>query len=377
MCPSLSINVTMATSSPDDPVPAILSVLRGLLGSRAPPSVAVVCGSGLSGLSSSFEDALVVDYAALPGFPRTTVPGHASELVFGRLGATSVVAQRGRFHSYEGWTARQSTLAVRVFAALGCRVLVVTNAAGGVNPLFSVGDIMVIRDHISLPCLGGAHPLVGANDARFGPRFPAVNGVYAPALQAAAAAAARARGVERLLRGGVYFHVSGPSYESPAEIDMMRRLGGDAVGMSTAPEVIVAAHCGMAVLGLSLITNACLATGDVRTPPSHEEVLQATERSAHELQGLVEEVVRGLSAPGSAAGEVTGALALLPAPKAAAAFAASASASASAAPASAAPAPAAAGPALSGAARLALPAALAALCALALLRAVTAAARKS
>ena len=288
-------------ASLEDPLPAILTALRALLAAspgatpaaRA-PEVAVVCGSGLSRLSEALADALVVPYAALPGFPRAHVAGHASELVFGTLGGRGVVAQRGRFHAYEGWSARQSTLAVRLFAALGVRAVVVTNAAGGVDPAFSVGDVMVISDHISLPSLAGNHPLVGANDARFGERFPAVNGAYHAALQAAAHEAARKRGLSRLMRTGTYMHVSGPSYESPAEIRAMRALGAQAVGMSTAPEVIVAAHCGMAVLGLSLVTNQCLAPGDVRPPPTHEEVLRATENGARDVQAIVEDVVRGL-----------------------------------------------------------------------------------
>ena len=148
-------------------------------------------------------------------------------------------------------------LPVRVFAALGCRVMIATNAAGGVNADFRVGDVMVIRDHVSLPCLAGAHPLTGPNDERFGPRFPPLTAAYAPSLQAVAARVAAARGLAPFLRSGVYLHDSGPTYESPSEIAAMRRLGGDAVGMSTVPEVIVAAHAGMAVLGLSLITNQC------------------------------------------------------------------------------------------------------------------------
>ena len=148
-------------------------------------------------------------------------------------------------------------LPVRVFAALGCRVMIATNAAGGVNADYRVGDVMVIRDHVSLPCLAGAHPLTGPNDERFGPRFPPLNGAYPDALAALAKGVAGEMELGSALREGVYFHVSGPSYETPSEIAAFRKLGGDAVGMSTVPEVIAAAHAGMSVLGLSLITNQC------------------------------------------------------------------------------------------------------------------------
>lgn len=212
------------------------------------------------------------------------------------------------------------TLAVRVFAALGAKVLLVTNAglcartssltppflaaslppsrlsllccaAGGLNPSFRVADVMLITDHISLPCLSGHHPLVGPNDARFGPRFPPVNGIYNAGLQAALRTSAAELGLSPVLREGCYFHDSGPTYESPSEIRAMRVLGGDAVGMSTVPEVLVAAHAGMAVLGLSLITNECRAPGDTGVAPSHEEVLEASDKRAGDVQRLVAHVV--------------------------------------------------------------------------------------
>lgn len=186
---------------------------------------------------------------------------------------------------------QQVTVAVRVFAALGAKIMIATNAAGGVNKLFNVGDVMIIKDHISLPCLAGNHPLIGHNDARFGPRFPAVNNAYNESLRNIVVQSATALQLQQYLREGTYFHDSGPSYESPMEIHAMRVLGGDAVGMSTVPEVIVAVHSGMTVLGLSLITNKCVAPGDNTIPPSHEEVLAATDQRAKDMQALVAKCV--------------------------------------------------------------------------------------
>ena len=221
------------------------------------PTIAIVCGSGLSGLSERIQSPVRVAYSDIPFFPQSTVAGHGTELVFGQLGGCSVIAQRGRFHYYEGNSMSRVALPVRVFAALGCKVMIATNAAGGLNPAFRAGDVMVIRDHISLPCLTGAHPLTGPNDERFGPRFPPLTTAYSAKLQGIAEGVARSSGLGEYLRSGVYFHDSGPSYETPHEVAAMRILGGDAVGMSTVPEVIAAAHAGMAVLGLSLITNEC------------------------------------------------------------------------------------------------------------------------
>ena len=272
-----------------DPIPAILSYLRARVPSLTTHGldVAIVCGSGLSGLSSDIEDKIAIPYKDIPGFPLASVAGHGTELVFGTLGGVRVVAQRGRLHFYEGHTPSKVCLPVRVFASLGAKVMIATNAAGGVNKAFRVGDVMVIRDHISIPSISGAqHPLVGPNDARFGPRFPPMS-AYSRDLAAIAAQATRDAGLGACLREGTYMHVSGPTYETPAEIAAFRLLGGDAVGMSTVPEVIAAAHAGMAVVGLSLITNECRAPGDTGVPPSHEEVLEATDKRAKEMQGLV------------------------------------------------------------------------------------------
>ena len=279
-----------------DHLPEIVSHVRSALlkHNKQLPQIAIVCGSGLSELSSKILEPLSLPYSTIPNFPVSTVAGHGSELVFGTLGGKPVVAQRGRFHFYEGHPQSSVVIAVRLFAALGCKIMIATNAAGGVNANFSVGDIMIISDHISLPCLSGNHPLVGHNDDRFGPRFPAVNHIYHPELQNITSSVAKKRGLDKYLQKGTYFHDSGPTYESPMEILAMRRLGGDAVGMSTVPEVLVAAHSGMTVLGLSLITNQCLAPGDTRTPPSHEEVLESTKHRAEDMQGLVADIIQAV-----------------------------------------------------------------------------------
>lgn len=271
---------------------AQLRVLRACLPAAAlEVKVAIICGSGLSGLADALVGATAVPYTSLPGFPVPSVAGHGAELVFGELAGVRVVAQRGRFHSYEGHSPRVTVAPVRMFAALGARVLLVTNAAGGLNSAYRVGDIMLLRDHLSLPSLTCANALAGPNDERFGPRFASMTTAYLPALRSVAAEAAAAAGLGDAMREGVYAHVSGPAYETPAEVSALRTLGADAVGMSTAPEVIAASHAGLAVLGLSLITNACRASGDTGAPPTHEEVLAATAARAADLQTLVADIV--------------------------------------------------------------------------------------
>jgi len=212
-------------------------------------------------------------------------------LVFGKLGGKNVIAMKGRFHYYEGYTPQQVSLPVRVMAALGIKALIVTNAAGGANQHFSVGDLMVIKDQICAPGLAGLHPLVGKNDERFGPRFPAVNQVFDKEMADAVFTCSKRIGSRLKIQRGVYFGVSGPSYETAHEIGMIRTLRGDAVGMSTVFEILVAAHCGLRLLGLSLITNRCLGPDDDFKPPSHEEVLTAVKNGEQQVQALVSEVV--------------------------------------------------------------------------------------
>ncbi len=221
-------------------------------------------------------------YGDIPGFPCSHVAGHANELVLGKLGGRPVMAMRGRIHMYEGYSGAEVAFPVRVMQALGVRALVVSNAAGGLNPDFQTGDLMLIRDHIFLPGLAGHNPLRGPNEDSLGPRFPNMSDAYDANLRSLAQRAAGQR-----LREGVYMMVAGPSYETPAEYMALRAMGADAVGMSTCPEVIVARHMGVRVLGISLITNVLTGVG-----VSHEEVLAAAAAAADRFCDLVEGVLR-------------------------------------------------------------------------------------
>lgn len=277
------------TDQTPDFIPGIVSYIKTRVSKV--PDVGIICGSGLSGLAAEIKDPFVIKYEEIKGFPESTVAGHVGEMVFGELGGKYVVALKGRFHFYEGYPPAQVVISVRVLAALGIRLLVVTNAAGGVNPGYSVGDVMIIKDQIALPALAGHHPLVGRNDERFGPRFPAVSPALEPELQDTVEAVAKRTEVKLNIHRGVYFGVSGPSYETPHEIQLIRTLGGDAVGMSTVFEILTAAHSGVRVLGLSLITNKCKIPGDDTPAPTHEEVLAATKVSESQIQLLVSEFV--------------------------------------------------------------------------------------
>ena len=237
------------------------------------PTIGLILGSGLSGLAEQIAGADVIPYAEIPHFPVSTVAGHAGRLVIGALAGVTVCAMQGRFHFYEGYTMQQVTLPVRVMRRLGVTTLIVTNAAGGVNPAFQAGDIMAIEDHINLVGMAGANPLSGPNLEEFGPRFPPVNRVYTRRLRALAAEVAQEIGLN--LRRGVYIQLSGPNFETPAEIRMVRAWGADAVGMSTVAETVVAHHAGMEVLGLSTITNVAVDAPDADVEPSHEEVMDA------------------------------------------------------------------------------------------------------
>lgn len=233
-------------------------------------SVAIVLGSGLGGFAGDLTEATAIGYDEIPGFARATVEGHAGRLVIGKAGEVNVAAMQGRFHFYEGYSLQDVTFPIRVLKLLGVRTLVLTNAAGSLNVEFTPGSLMVITDHLNLL---GDNPLRGDNDERFGPRFPDLSTVYAPDLQNIVIEEGSAMGIE--LRRGVYAALSGPSYETPAEIHMVRALGADAVGMSTVPEAIVARHMGMNVIGISCITN--LAAGVSNRPIDHSQVMQIGE----------------------------------------------------------------------------------------------------
>jgi purine-nucleoside phosphorylase len=248
------------------------------------PKVALILGSGLGALAGELAEAVRAEYGEIPGFARSTVAGHAGRLVFGKLGGVPVVAMQGRFHYYEGIGPRQLAFPIWTMAALGAEALVVTNAAGGLNPQFQVGDLMLIADHINFT---GTNPLIGPNPERFGPRFPDMSRAYTPELRELARKTAEELAIP--LQEGVYLAVSGPSYETPAEIQSFRRLGADAVGMSTVPEVIVAAHAGLKVLGISCITNMAAGLGAEKL--DHHEVIEVTNRVQRRFKTLVAEVV--------------------------------------------------------------------------------------
>ncbi|KAL7691975.1 putative nucleoside phosphorylase domain-containing protein [Plasmopara halstedii] len=251
------------------------------------PLIGVVCGSGLGGLSRCLENQEVIRYENIPGFPCSTVEGHAGELVFGDLDGIRVVCMRGRFHCYEGYAMRETALPIRVMYLLGIKYLLVTNAAGGLNPDLNVGDLMIINDHLNIPGLSGQHPLVGPNDSRFGARFTPLSKCYDKALQDLAISVAENVGLSHKIRKGVYCFVSGPTYETPTECRFLQLVGGDAVGMSTVPEVIVAAHCGLKVIGLSLITNKALFPGEERVAASHDEVLRSVQAAQCDIETFV------------------------------------------------------------------------------------------
>lgn len=246
------------------------------------PRVGLILGSGLNPLADEISQADVIAYRDIPSFPVSTVEGHTGELVIGKLSGQVVMVMRGRAHYYEGYSMQQVTLPVRVMRALGVHTLVVTNAAGGVNQDFRAGDLMLIADHINLVGMTGLNPLRGPNDESLGPRFPDMTDAYDPDLRAQARAMAKELKIG--LREGVYVMLAGPSFESPADVRFLRMIGADAVGMSTVPEVIVARHSGVRVLGLSLISNS-LASGHGKV--SHEEVLAAGEKAVPLLATLI------------------------------------------------------------------------------------------
>ena len=268
---------------PEDKIAAAAAYVLERWGTRH-PRIGLVLGSGLGPIADRLEDPIAVDYADIPGFSHTTVPGHQGRLLCGRLSGRDVAVMQGRFHYYEGHAIADIAFPIRVLRKAGIADLILTNAAGGVNRSFRPGDLMLITDHIGLFC----EPVLrGPNLDDLGPRFPDQSRVYDREL--AALARASAAGSERPLREGVYVYCKGPQFETPAEIRLIAALGGDAVGMSTVPEAVAATHCGMRVLGISCITNA--AAGILDQPLSHAEVLEAgRELSARAVQ-LVETVI--------------------------------------------------------------------------------------
>ena len=251
------------------------------------PKVAIVLGSGLGDLANKIDTKIAIPYGEIPNFPISTVEGHKGQLIFGKLGKKYVMAMQGRFHYYEGYTMKEATFPIRVMKALGVKVLCVSNAAGGMNPDFRVGDVMLITDHINL-CPD--HPLRGKNYNELGPRFPAMNEAYSHRILDLARDIAKKNNVR--LMEGVYVGTQGPTFETPSEYRFFYRIGGDAVGMSTVPEVIVARHSDMEVFGLSVITD--LGGEGIFVDVSHEEVQQAASKAEPIMTLMVQEVINHL-----------------------------------------------------------------------------------
>ena len=255
------------------------------------PKVGLILGSGLNALAEAVEGAVKIPFDAIPHFPVSTVEGHQGRLVIGTLEGVPVLVMQGRAHYYEGYSMGRIGLPVRVMRLLGAEMLVVTNAAGGLNMVYRAGDMMVIRDHINLIGMAGLNPLRGPNLAEFGPRFPSMNDAYDPELRRLALDIALQNGIPCQI--GVYICLAGPSFEGPADVRFLRLIGADAVGMSTVPETIVARHSGMRVLGLSGISNTLV--GEEGAPaPNHEEVLEAGRVLVPRLETIIRGVLRAL-----------------------------------------------------------------------------------
>ena len=251
------------------------------------PEIALILGSGLGDMAEEAENKKAIEYAEIPNFPVSTVQGHKGRLVFGIMGGKKVVFMQGRFHYYEGYKMEEVVFPVWVFNSLGVKKLIVTNAAGGVNTGFKPGDLMIIRDHINYT---NNNPLIGPNIEVFGPRFPDMSEAYSTELIDVIKASAAANGIE--MQEGTYVFLTGPSYETPAEIKACRILGADAVGMSTVPEVVAANHCGMKTAGISCITN--MAAGILDQPLNHREVMETADRVKDSFSRIIKSVVENI-----------------------------------------------------------------------------------
>lgn len=256
------------------------------------PEFGLVLGSGLGSLADTLEERVAIPYDEIPNWPRSTVHGHSGNLVFGKLEGKTVVAQQGRAHFYEGYTMKAVTFPIRVMHALGVHTVILTNAAGGLNTSFKAGDVMLITDHINFVGMAGLNPLIGPNDDEIGPRFLGMVHTYDAEMRALAKQVAQANDIT--LREGTYICLAGPTFETPAEVRMLRTLGGDAVGMSTVHEVIVARHAGLRVMACSGITNEAIDTVDVEQETNHEEVLETGKVIVPKLTTILKGVLGGL-----------------------------------------------------------------------------------
>lgn len=256
------------------------------------PYIGLVLGSGLNPLAEAIEGAIAIPFEKIPHFPTSTAEGHEGRLIIGQLAGQNVMAMQGRIHFYEGYTAEQITFPVRVMRRLGVKTLILTNAAGGLNPNFQAGDLMLIVDQMNFVGMAGSNPLIGPNIPAFGTRFPSLTEAYARSLRRVALDAAR--DLEIPLRQGVYACISGPNFETPAEVRFLRLVGADAVGMSTAPEALVAVHAGMQALGISAITNEAVDQLESDLETSHEEVLETGRRVVPQLTALLHGILERL-----------------------------------------------------------------------------------
>jgi len=261
-----------------------------------PWKVLIILGSGLGPLAEEVQDAVRIPYHSIPGFCVSTAPGHVGQFVVGKIEGIHVGVMQGRMHFYEGHPLPQTTLPIRVARAMGAGVMIVTNAAGGINREFNVGDIMMIDDHINFLGMSGNNPLVGSNDEAIGPRFPQLTDAYDKVLRDKAIEIATAHGIIDTFKRGIFACQAGPFYETPAELRFFRLIGVDAVGMSTTNEVLVARHAGMRVVGFSSVTNVARLSADEGEPPSHEEVLQAASVVSPKLLAVVRGLVRAIGA---------------------------------------------------------------------------------
>ncbi|CAJ0602657.1 unnamed protein product [Cylicocyclus nassatus] len=273
-----------------DDLLAVVASIKSQLGDKAHAEIGIICGSGLGPIGDQVEDPIVLPYEKIPGFPSVHVVGHKGNLLFGKMNGKDVVCMQGRFHPYEHhMDLALCSFPVRVMHQLGIKILVVSNAAGGVNPNFKHGDLMLIKDQIFMPALCGFSPMVALNDPRFGARFVSMHDAYDKPLRDLAKEIAKER--EMRLFEGVYVMTGGPLYESPAEVSMFKKVGGDALGMSTCHEVAVARQCGIKVIGFSLITNICNTDADTSVDVTHAEVLQTAKEAGDRASSFVKELI--------------------------------------------------------------------------------------
>ena len=271
-------------------------IAKYLLGrTRHRPRIGIVCGSGMGGLADVLEQREEFKYEDIPDFPVSTVPGHHGRLVFGKLKGVETVCMQGRFHAYEGYSLWKCAMPIRVMKLIGVKAVIITNAAGGLNPNYKVGDIMLIKDHINFQGFAGDSPLRGYNDERWGPRFPNMNDAYNGRIRKLATKVVQSLNLEDHVHEGTYVMLGGPSFETVAELSALKLLGADAVGMSTVHECVVARHCGLKVFAMSLITNKCVVEYDSDRVANHEEVIETADKRQIEMQAIVSELVNAMA----------------------------------------------------------------------------------